>query len=216
MEKKLELLKEKKYESRERIAAPLAKCVRELASEPIKYETLDILLVEDTEEYKEAALKVLGKEKKYKIETASTYSEAKEKIEKREKEGKPFDFVLIDFFFPYSTKEVDKEGEDYLRKVYIEFGTQYLTLADFILSWSGGPFPLGYKLAEELKEKGKKYMIVTAGDSHCEEMRRISSIIEEKGLESYVERESYYEEKGVKASEEYWRKVYEKMQRLIR
>jgi CheY-like chemotaxis protein len=197
---------------------------------------LEILVVEDREEFSKAARSVI-EGKGYSMELAKTFKEAEECMKKKD-----YSFVLVDGFFPYSEEyskryhelaessgieeaykaleeteefkelsDIDdrfRKSETCLKKHCFTFDMVFLELLE---GGSESTCPFGLALAERLKEKGKKYMIVSAADHHAKGYHVLQGYAREKGLKLYLE-EWCGDSSLTKADPGYWEKALEMME----
>jgi CheY-like chemotaxis protein len=180
---------------------------------------LEILLVEDREEFSKVAKEVI-ENKGYKVEITNYLKDAEKQMEQ-----KNYDFVLIDGFFPYSKermekwpKNTSKEEDEKMDRWAKEILGGRGDVADYLaISKGAAEAPCGLMLAKKIKYQGKKnYLIVSAADHHKgTDYYLLRDYASFNDLNLYVEDLAFGN--GVnKATKEYWEKALEKMNVLIR
>ncbi|GBE16601.1 hypothetical protein BMS3Abin15_00422 [bacterium BMS3Abin15] len=126
---------------------------------------INILLVEDTRENYEFGMKLLKSEKDFNVELATSYSEAKQKINTHF-----YDFVVLDVMLP--RKDADEEVNQIMELItnsdlseFARFPTR-LSEAEEKALMESDLLPLGVLLMKECIERNIRFVIATDTDHH--------------------------------------------------
>jgi len=158
-----------------------------------------ILLVEDDEKNRIAALNYFSKRKDLQVEVAMDYNQAMKSLEKEK-----FDAAIIDLFMPQQIGNNDISlGRKIVRKIAENvdwLGERYIETMEKAMLDSPSNQPLGLEIAEKLKELRVLFTIATSTSHHDEIAGPIFPYAGDNGM--------FIQEIQDKSNPECWERVY--------